>query len=145
MALNRLDRLARGDTPNQGDLEWGDLRKHRRMSRLPSFVNVLRRDFQRPALVEAAAQIVAPLEPLNVFVNGRERCHIQAVSEFFIAGTVSVLLDEIGNEVENLFLTLGKGHNLLWAKKRGNSKRGVSFVDSRCLRINVCRRVRTKA
>ena len=66
-----------------------------------------------------APDVVARFERLDVFVNRGERGELQRVGEFLVAGAVAVFFDEVRDEVEDFFLPLGKGHDLIVGEGKG--------------------------
>ena len=86
------------------------------------FLDVFRRDLDGAALVEHPPQVAAGFERLDVLVNRGERSQLQALRQFLVAGAVAVLFHEIRDEVENLFLPLGKSHRSIVGEEKENVK-----------------------
>jgi hypothetical protein len=51
-------------------------------------------------------------------VHGGERFEAESAGDFLIRGGLAVALDEVGDEVENLFLPPGDGHGSSIANKK---------------------------
>ena len=75
-------------------------------------------------MIEQAAQIVARFERLDVLVHGGEGGQMQTLREFFVAGAVAVLFDEVRDEVEHFLLPLGQSHASIVGRTKGEVKRG---------------------
>jgi hypothetical protein len=48
------------------------------------------------------------------------------VRQFFVARAVAVLLDEVRDEIEYLFLPLGESHGPIVGEEKGKVKRSLS-------------------
>ena len=114
--LEGFDRRAGRDASEQ---------RHARPRAL-AFLQELGAEFERPALVEAALQVALVLKRGDVLVHGGERCQLQPVRDFVVAGAISLLIPEVGNQVEQLPLPFGQRHrwisSILWAKKKGKAR-----------------------
>src|ERR1700683_4664092 len=94
---------------------------------------IARRNFQRPALIESALDVMLGLQRHDVLVHSGQRSQAQPVGDFLIAGTVPLLVQETGEEVQEFLLPFGKGHSDIVGEEKGNVHRKtfISRVPSR--------------
>src|SRR5579863_8258640 len=88
---------------------------------------IARRDFQGPALIEPALDVVLAFQSHDVFVHGGERCQAQPFRDFLIAGTVSLFVQESREEVQEFLLAFGEGHRSIVGEERGNVHRNTKM------------------
>ena len=98
-----------------------------RRAALSPFLNILRRNFERTTLIEKPAQIVARFERLYVLVHGGEGGEMKPLRQFFVAGTIAVLFDEVRDEVEHFLLPLGQSHAYIVGRTKGEVNRAPCF------------------
>ena len=65
-----------------------------------------------------------------MLVNGGQGCEFQPLREFFVARAVAVFFDEIGDEIEDIFLSLGERHGIIMGEEKGKVKRFGGEVSS---------------
>src|ERR1017187_4945233 len=91
----------------------------------PLLLHIPRRQFQRPALVEPALQVVLCLHHPDVLVYRGQRPKFQSARDLLKARAVAIFVHKIGDEIQHLFLPLRQCHRnslaLLWANKKGKS------------------------
>ena len=97
-----------GDAAGQGNLAGP-----RRGAALAPLLNILGRNFERPALIEEAAQVIARLKRLNVLVHGGERSQMETLGEFLVAGAVAVSSTKSAMKSSTSFCRLVKAMHLL--------------------------------
>ena len=77
-------------------------------------------DKHKLIVIEDAAQIFALLQGFHVLVNGGQRREVQTTGNLLVAGVVMILVDVVGDKIEDLLLARREGHicDLLWANRR---------------------------
>jgi hypothetical protein len=97
----------------------------RRLLASAPLLHILRRNFERAALVKQSPQVVAGFQALDMLVHCGERSELQPLSHFLVARAVAVFFDEIGGEIQDLFLPLGQCHEDIVGEQKGKVKRVV--------------------
>src|SRR5690349_10506091 len=100
LVRDRLDGCTCSDTPKEGNYRRDILWPARSLFGEEAIPN-----FERAAVVVTSAEILFCFEGLNVLVNGCEGRQAKPGSDFLVAGTITVICDELRQEVHDFLLT----------------------------------------